>query len=65
VIRNSITISGSLLNRSLAPELGKSQSYTDSYFKGYIDEFKLITGAALFADDQPGYLEAQSDYPVP
>ncbi|HET7655575.1 MAG TPA: LamG-like jellyroll fold domain-containing protein, partial [Luteimonas sp.] len=64
-IRNSVTIVGSMLNRSLPPEMGKSQGFGDSYFKGYIDEFKLITGATLFVDDQPGYLEAESDYPVP
>jgi hypothetical protein len=42
------TISGSIRNRNLPVYIGMSNSYSDSYWIGWLDEFRIVKGAAMY-----------------
>ncbi|MDP2090958.1 MAG: LamG-like jellyroll fold domain-containing protein [Candidatus Gracilibacteria bacterium] len=45
---NTNTLTENIRNRTTNVEMGKSLSYTDSYFHGYIDEFRITKGKARY-----------------
>ena len=50
-LHQTATISGSLRNRSIAAEIGQSNSYSDSYVIGNIDELRVTKGVARYTSN--------------